>query len=92
MRGPGEGVEPILPEALPVWTETMAKNWLKVKGNFKLIGKLIEEIKGNNCYSFDTLAKEFGVLARKVAIVDTRIGENTTEEGTWSVWEAVGVI
>jgi hypothetical protein len=42
-----------------------------------------------NRESFESLDKELSAISNKIAVLDTRIGVNTTAEGMVSVWEAV---
>lgn len=77
------------PEMLPRWIDTIINNWAKVAKNFKVIIGLIEDTKYYSKFNFDAMEKEFEIVARKIGLLDTRIGDNAFENGTLSLWEAM---
>jgi hypothetical protein len=76
-------------EMLPLWAQTMADNWSKIQGNFKLLSDCVENLKSSSDHNFSAVEQEFGSVARKVGVLDTRIGVNSSGEAIVSVWEAI---
>jgi hypothetical protein len=50
---------------------------------------MVHSSKDANRESFELLDKELSAISNKIAVLDTRIGVNTTAEGMVLVWEAV---
>lgn len=85
--GPGEG-SGNRGLNVPRWAETMARNWTKIRTNFQVMNNLFEETKELNRMNLDTMDREFASIARKLALLDTKIGANSSQNDSLSVWEA----
>jgi hypothetical protein len=79
-------------ELLPKWGELMALNWNKLCMNLCGLGQVVHASKDANRESFESLHKELSAISNKIAVLNTRIGVNTTVEGMVLVWEAVEVL
>lgn len=84
-----EEVSTSRPEMLPRWMDTIVNNWGKINKNFKTVKLLIDDTKYYSKYNFDAMEKEFEAVARRIGLLDTRIGDNSFENGTLSLWEAI---
>jgi hypothetical protein len=72
------------------WLETMARDWSKVKDNFRVMSCILEDEKAASRFNFDKLSREMASLGCKVSLLDTRIGTNPLEgNGVVSVWEGI---
>ena len=76
-------------EMIPVWVATMYSNWGKIRSNFEQLGQAVGQSRARYTLALGKVEKEFESVLRKVALLDTRLGINTSSNGTASVWEAL---